>query len=455
MSAGIFVDCDVMESRVAIIEDDRIAEIHIERVGESSIRGQIRRGRVKHISSDLQAATIDTGNGQNLFLRSADARVLGTADVQGKVPIAKLVTRGQMVLVQATRPGMDGKQSRCTADIALYGRYVTVHPMRHGLETGKGGDDAALITALTEIASEARITLRPAARNVSALTVQTEADRLLSDWREIQSSGKAAPGLVRRAQNLFERALTALSGPDPDVIMTPDRSTLAELKQLAAVVAPDLSDRIELTEKGRSIDLDAEIEAALGTGAKFDGGRLSIEVTRAMTVIDVDGQGTPIRANLAAIPEIARQLRLRRIGGPIAIDFVTMSKAQDRKLVESALRQALQKSVAQADVGGIDRFGIATLVLRRDGAALADDVAEHRPMAVRLSATAQLAKVLRRATLELSSVGPLPIVIELSDKLASAAPADLADQLAGRLNRPLKVRFGQRDVDDMVLSRER
>jgi ribonuclease G len=455
MIISLFIDTDVLETRVAVIEDEQIMEIHIERKGESAIRGQVRRGRVTHISNDLQAATVDVGDGHSLFLRAADARVLGPADSQGKIPIGKLVTRGQNILVQPTRPGMDGKQGRCTADVALFGRYVTLHPMRQGLEAGKVEVDAVLSDELGQLADAVRVTLRPAARMVDAATIKTEAERLLADWQKMVDAVKGMPQLLRPAQDLISRGLTALAGPDPDVILTGDRGILAKLKILAAQIAPDLKDRIALTEPRRSVDLDEEVETSLGVVAAFEGGRLSIEPTRAMTVIDIDGQGQPTKVNLAAVPEIARQLRLRRIGGPVAIDFVTMSKAQDRKRIETALRQALARSVAQADVGSIDRFGIATLVLRRDGASLADDMTGQHPVAASLTSVAQLARVLRRAAFELSSVGPLPIVVELSDKLKSVAPADLAEQLSTTLNRPLKVSFGPRAVDDMALSRER
>lgn len=455
MNVSLFVDRGVLEDRVAVIEDQRIVEIYIESAGEQPLRGQIRRGRVKHVSGDLQAATIDVGGGLLLFLRAADARVLGPDDAQGKVPIAKLLTRGQTLLVQPTRPELDGKQGRCTADIALYGRYVTLHPLRRGLETGKGAADDTVAAGLEDLAEHTRISLRPAARNASPALVREEAERLLAEWRDVAAQQKGPPATLRASQTLFERALTALAGPDPEVILAPDRASLAELKKCAGRIAPDLKDRIELTEPRRSVDLDDEIEAALGIDVAFAGGRLSIERTRAMTVIDIDGPGAPAKVNLAAVPEIARQLRLRRVGGPVAIDFITMGKAQDRKRVETALRQALQKSVSQADVGSIDRFGIATLVLRRDGRSLAGEVAEPDASHVTLQPLARLARVLRRASVELSDVGPLPVVIELSDSLRPVAPKDLAERLSAKMGRPLKIGFGPRAVDDYALSRER
>ena len=179
MSTSLYIDRGVLETRVAIIEDERIAEIHIERAGASPLQGQIRRGRIKHISNDLQAATVDVGEGHSLFLRATDARVLAGEDVQGKVPIAKLVTRGQTVLVQPTRPGLDGKQGRCSADVALFGRYVTLHPLRRGFEAGKFGTEAGLTDALAGLADEVRITLRPAARLAEPALVKAEVERLI------------------------------------------------------------------------------------------------------------------------------------------------------------------------------------------------------------------------------------------------------------------------------------
>lgn len=452
MSVSLFIDRGPLENRVALIEDERIAEIHVERVGEPSLQGQIRRARVTNISHDLQAATLDSGEGLSLFLRAADARVLAPEGAEGKLPIGKLVQRGQSLFVQVGRVTGDGKQTRCSADIALRGRYVILHPLRRGLEPDRGGDEDA---ALAELATEARIVRRPAANRTSAEDVAAEAARLLEQWRGIESGTGGKPGQLAPAPDMLDRALLDFAGAEPETIMVPDRETLALLRTRAKTVAPDLDDRIERTDPQRSLDLDDEIDRALSPEVPFKGGRLTIEPTRAMTVIDIDGQGQPVQVNLAAAEEIARQLRLRRIGGPVAIDFITMGKAPDRKRVETAFRKALKRDPEQTDFGTIDRFGIATMVRRHGGLSLADELSDRQAATPGLKPEAMLARMLRRAALELAGIGPLPITIELSDQLEAAAPADLTERLAAALNRPLQIRFRPGGVDDLKLSRER
>lgn len=452
MSVSLFIDRGPLENRVALIEDERIAEIHVERVGEPPLQGQIRRARVTHISHDLQAAALDAGDGLSLFLRAADARVLAPEGAEGKLPIGKLVQRGQNLLIQVGRAAGDGKQTRCSADITLRGRYVILHPLRRGLEPEQGD---GYNSALAELADEARIVRRPAAARAAAEDVAAEAARLLERWRGIGTGTGGKPGLLAPAPDLLDRALLDFAGSEPETIMVPDRETLALLRTRAKTVAPDLDGRIERTDPQRSLDLDEEIDRALSPEAAFKGGRLTIETTRAMTVIDIDGQGQPVQVNLAAAEEISRQLRLRRIGGPVAIDFITMGKAPDRKRVETAFRKALRRDPEQTDFGAIDRFGIATMVRRHSGLSLADELADRQVAAPGLRPEAMLARMLRRAALELAGVGPLPVVIELSDKLESCAPADLAERLTAALNRPLQIRFRPGGVDDLKLSRER
>lgn len=452
MTISLFIDRGPLEHRLAVIENDRIAEVHVHRIGAPGTQGQIRRARVTHVSHDLQAATVDAGDGLSLFLRAADARTLAPEST-GKIPIGKLVSRGQNLLVQVGRAQTEGKQDRCSTDIALRGRYLVLHPSRTGLDVPRGVD-ADNLSGLRTMAEQAHISVRPAARQVEADALVAEAARLLADW-ESMPDGHGKPGLLSPAPDLVDRALIDFAGPDPEAIMVPDRETRAALVNRAKIIAPDLAGRILLTETQRSLDLDDEIEGALQPEVPFSGGQLIIEETRAMTVIDIDGSGQPAKLNMAAIPEIARQVRLRQIGGAIAIDFVTMGKSQDRKRVETALRQAFQHDPEQADVGGLDRFGIATMVRRSNGPSLMQRNAVAAGAQPQFSAAAQLARALRRVVQDLASVGPLPITIELSDQLQSAAPADLAQRLSSALNRPLSIRFGPRAVDDIGLQRER
>lgn len=462
MDRGLFVDRGPLETRVALIEQSRIAEIHIEESNDGPGRpGEIRLGRVSHIAGELQAATVDAGDGLQLFLRAADARVLAPDDAGAKrLPIGKLVRRGQNLVVQTGREGLDGKQGRASADISLHGRYLSFSPLRAGLDFPKAVADVDLRVELGGLLGEhvqsGRVLVHPAASRVGAEIVLGELKRLQAEWAEIEAAQAKQPGLLRAAPDLIDQAFQRLAGPAPDAILTPDRGLLAELKQRARAIAPDLADRVELCEASRSLDLDEEIDAALAPEVPLSGGgRLTIETTRAMTVVDVDAPGDPVKADLAAARELARQLRLRRIGGVVAVDFISLRGAPDRKRVEKALRQAFQRDPAQVEVGSIDRFGVATLTRGRDAAPLAAQLCRLEPARLQLRPEAALARVLRRVAAELADIGPVPVALTLSADLREAVESCFPDGLQAALGRPVRVDHDARAVDDFRLSRER
>ncbi|ANK81523.1 MAG: hypothetical protein TEF_12525 [Rhizobiales bacterium NRL2] len=462
MDRGLFIDRGPLETRVALIEQSRIAEIHIESAEPGPGRpGEIRKGRVTHVSGELQAATVDAGEGLSLFVRAADARVLAADDAGArKLSIAKLVRRGQDLLVQTGREGLDGKQGRASADIALHGRYLSFHPLREGLDFPKAvaGLDLreTLGAALTDAGGAGRILVHPAASQVEIDVVLAELRRLRAEWVQIEAARTKGPALVLPAPDLIEQAFIRLAGPSPEAILTPDRGLLAELRQRAKALAPDLADRIELCEASRSLELDDEIDAALAPEVVLPGGgRLTIETTRAMTTVDVDAPGDPVKANLAAARELARQLRLRRIGGVVAVDFISLRGAPERKKVEKALRQAFQRDPAQVEIGGIDRFSILTLTRSRDAAALLTQLCETAPARQHLRPEAALARVLRRIEAELAGVGPVPVALTLSAELRPVVGSRLAGGLDGLLGRPVRLGYDALAVDEFRLSRER
>lgn len=462
MDRGLFIDRGPLETRVALIEQSRIAEIHVESTEAApGCPGEIRRGRVTHVSGELQAATVDTGGGLSLFVRAADARVLAPEGAGAKkLPIAKLVRRGQDLLVQTGREGLDGKQGRASADIALHGRYLSFHPLREGLDFPKAAADTdlreTLGAALADAGGGGRILVHPAASQVEAEVVLAELRRLQAEWAEIEAARPKGPALLRPAPDLIAQAFVRLAGPVPEAILTPDRGLLAELRQRAKALAPDLADRIERCEASRSLELDDEIDAALAAEVALPGGgRLTIETTRAMTTVDVDAPGDPVKANLAAARELARQLRLRRIGGVVAVDFISLRSAPERRKVEKALRQAFQRDPAQVEIGGIDRFSILTLTRSRDAAPLMAQLCESAPSRRHLRPEAALARVLRRIEAELAGVGPVPMALTLSRDLAAVVEARLPGGLDRHLGRPVRLGYDALAVDEFRLSRER
>lgn len=465
MKQGIYIDRGLGETRIALVERGRVAEIHVERARAPRRTGAVWLGRVVQLMPELQAASIDIGMAEPGFLRAADARALVGPDAPPKIGIAKLLKRGQVVLVQAGRPAVDDKAMRLTADIALLGRTVTLHPLLQGVEAPRRVGDETQRHDLKELVAATlgtmRGVLRPAASRVTPEQIVAELSRLKAEWDGIAAAAQTAraPALLRPAADPLARALVELAPPSAELVGAGDRGLAADLHRLAGELAPDLVERIALAPASQGIELDQTIDAALSPEvALTGGGRLWIETTRAMTVIDVDGgaaNGSPVDINMRAVAEIAHQLRLRRLGGPVAIDFISMRAGNERKRVETALRRAFERDPAMIDVGQVDRFSIATLIRGRQEPSLADDLVSPPVAETAFLPDVALERVLRRASAELDGVGPVPVRLTLSTVHAAMLNGAGATDLSERMGRSVEVTFDTRRADSFRLERLR
>ncbi len=463
MKQGLFIDRGPFETRVALIERERVAEIHVELTDEPPVAGAVWRGRVTDLMPELQAAAVDLGHGITGFLRAADARVLDGSATDKRVPLKKLLRRGQTVLVQAVRGAADGKQVRLSADIALHGRYVSLYPVRQGTEVPKriGDPDQreTLLDMFAALGPSGRLVARPAAARVDPDLVRADATRLMAEWEQINDADGAVPSRRRDAPDLLQRALTELAPPAPETIAVSDRSLSADLRPLAKRLAPDLVERISLAPPGQGLELDQALDEALARDVALPGGgRIVIEVTTALTAIDVDSggaRGTPVDHNMRAIPEIAHHIRLRRIGGPVVIDFISMRAGNERKRVEAALRRAFERDPVMVDVGQVDRFSLATLVRGRGDAGLARQLQHQIHEKPRMREAVAAARVLRKAAAELEGVGLLPVTLSLSLELQPVMDADAVARASAFLARPVSFVFDARDIDSFAIARKR
>ncbi|MDF1737379.1 MAG: ribonuclease E/G [Minwuia sp.] len=463
MKQGLFIDRGPFETRVALIERERVVEIHVEPTDQPPVAGAIWRGRVTDLMPELQAAAVDLGQGVTGFLRAADARVLDGSTTDKRVPLKKLLRRGQSVLVQAVRGANAGKQVRLSADIALHGRYVSLYPQREGTEVPKriGDPDqrASLQEMFAALDSSARLVARPAAARVEPDLVRADATRLIAEWTAIDGLDGPVPDRLRDAPGLLHRALTELAPPAPEAIAVSDRSLSADLHPVATRIAPDLVELVSLAPSGQGLELDQVLDEALAQEVRLPGGgRIIIEATTALTAIDVDSagaRGTPVDHNMRAIPEIAHQIRLRRIGGPVVIDFISMRAGNERKRVEAALRRAFERDPVMVDIGQIDRFSLATLVRGRGEKGLAQQLLVRTSLQHRLRDTAAAARVLRQAAAELDGVGLLPVTLTLSEQLRTVMDADATARASAFLGRPVSFVFEARDIGSFAISRQR
>jgi Rne/Rng family ribonuclease len=395
-----FLEFSPGETRAALVDRrERLVELHVERMGEEEIVGSIHLGRVTRVEKGIGAAFVEFGDDQPGFL--------------GK---AKDVTEGQAAIVQVIRPAVDGKGAVLTVNPVLPGRYLSLDANRPGVHWRHGkreGDRAELAALLEEIApADCGILPGPLAAGVDEPVLRAEVDRLAGEWKEIAEAAAQAkpPTQLRRAPGLLDRILREAGGP---VVMDDPRQFNAAMS-MAKRHMPDLAGNLDLFKGDiplfEETGVEEQLEDALRPRVELPGGAsLVIEGTEALTSIDVNmgGSGGRMRpddairrANETAAMEVARQIRLRNIGGLIVVDFISMKNKAHRKQLVELLRREMRADPVRHDILGMTPGGLVEITRQRVGEPLAQLFLRPRqpapqglPMAV---ACAALREALRR-----------------------------------------------------------
>ena len=355
------------ETRAALMDGrGRLLDVQLERLGDSEIVGSIHLGRVTRVEKGIGAAFVEFGDAQPGFL--------------GK---AKNVTEGQSLIVQVIRAAGDGKGAVLTVNPLLPGRYLSLEAMRPGIHWPRGkweGDREDLAALLEEIAPEGSgLVPAPLAAEAEPDILKAEAGRLAARWNEIREKAAAAkpPAMLRPAPALIDRIMHEARGP---VIMDDPRNFLA-IKTAADRDMPDLAATLDLYKGETPLFEESgaaeQLEEALGARVEMTGGAsLVIEETVALTAIDVNMGGSGGRmqsdnairnTNDAAAREVARQIRLRNIGGLIVVDFISMKNKAHRKLLVELLRREMRNDPVHNDVLGMTPAGLVEITRQRTG----------------------------------------------------------------------------------------
>jgi ribonuclease G len=386
VSTELVIDRSPFGLEAALLEDGRLVQVDLLDEPDENPRGQIRLGRVRRVDRDLDAAFVDCGLGADAHLGARSARFLAGAGRD--VPIERVLGEGQGVLLQVRRGPGDGKGAQVTADIALAGMYLVLRPRRR---------DVALSTRLARTPGAAQqraraqrlfadtgVMLRRGALQASDAELLAELARLQDRWRQIEArAGAATPPARVHAVDPLQRLLLDQLSPGLERILVGDQATLVRARTWLAEWQPALADRlVSLPDPLEAIGAAAQIEEALQPRVPLaGGGSLIIEATAALTAIDVNGGGRrALEANLAAVPEIARQLRLRRIGGTIVVDFVDLPTRSARARLLEALRAALADDPEPVQVFPMTRFGLIEISRRRGGPSLAEMLGRACPL---------------------------------------------------------------------------
>jgi ribonuclease G len=391
VSIEILVNVAPRETRAAIVETGVLQEIYVERTSRRGLVSNLYKGRVSRVLPGMQAAFVDIGLERTAFLHVADIANAPTDDtvVLPQVDdIRRLVSPGDDILVQVIKDPLGTKGARLTTFIALPSRYVVYLPRGEGIGVSARIEDEAerqrlkeAVSELIEPGIEGGYILRTAAQGVSAESLREDIAYLEKLWRHVRVRALETPpgSIVHADLPLPLRVLRDELSRGVSRVLVDSPRDQAEMIAFAANFMPDAATRIELYAGPRPIfdlhGIEEEIAKALERKVTLkSGGHLVIDQTEAMTTIDVNTgayvghrnlEETIFRTNLEAAVSIARQLRLRNLGGIIIIDFIDMRDEAHRRQVLAALERALSGDRAQTHIVSLSPLGLVEMTRKR------------------------------------------------------------------------------------------
>ncbi|MCX5896088.1 MAG: Rne/Rng family ribonuclease [Proteobacteria bacterium] len=411
MGSELIINVTSLETRVALLENGILAELHIERESDKGITGNIYKGKVSRVLPGMQAAFVDIGLSRSAFLYVVDvyrddkefaSMINGAPDApanleltqeQGDIeksrispPIEDLLTEGQEVIVQVVKEPIGSKGSRISSHISLPGRYIVYMPMVNHIGISRRIEDEDERNRLKEIVkgikpADAGLIIRTASEGSNEEELSMDMDFLFRVWENIQKRSVNAPvtSLIHEDLSISLRAIRDLYSKDVERVIVDSRSTYDSIIEFIETYMPQLKYSVEYYDREEPIfdayGVEVEISRALGKRIWLkSGGYIVIEETEALVAIDVNtgrfvGKGNPedtiFKTNLEALKEIAYQIRLRNLGGIIIIDFIDMEKESDREKILQAFREALSKDRAKSNILSISELGLIEMTRKR------------------------------------------------------------------------------------------
>jgi ribonuclease G len=396
MAKEILVTVDMDETRAVVLEDGELVEIFVERPVHQRVVGNIYKGKVENVLPGMQAAFVDVGLDRNSFLYVDDA-LPGKAEVEGEtvgatapgrvLTIKEIVRPGQEILVQVAKEPIGTKGARVTRHITLPGRYLVLMPHVDYIGVSRRIEDDRERERLKQLASRVKpngagLIVRTVAEGADEEELGRDAAFLQRLWERISARSKTAPApsLLHRDLGLVHRVVRDWFDDTVDQFTIDSKEEHQRALEVLELHAPHLKDRLRLyTRTDQSLfdfhGLEMEIDKALKKRVWLkSGGYIVIDQTEALTAIDVNTgkfvgttnlADTVFKTNLEAAKEIARQLRLRDIGGIIIIDFIDMEIHEHRHKVIKTLEDELRRDRTRANVLGLTQLGLVEMTRKK------------------------------------------------------------------------------------------
>ena len=405
MSKEIIVNVATRETRVALIDSGKLAELHVER--EEQVAGSVYKCKVANVLPGMDAAFVDIGLDRNAFLYAGD--VLPEAgdefpeakkEPMRHVNIKDLLKVNQEVLVQVVKAPRGTKGARVSTRISLPGRYLVLMPDADNIGISRKIEDRQERDRLKKIADKIKtpgfgFIVRTEAEGKNDRDLRNDLDFLLRMWSQIQERGKTvqAPGIVHQDLSLIYKTIRDVFGSDVHKMFIDSPVDYQKARELVELISPRQKSRIVLYDEPEPIfehfSIENEIDRLLKRKVWLkSGGHITIDQTEALTTIDVNTgkfigstslSDTILKTNLESAAEIARQLRLRDIGGIIIIDFIDMSSSRDKNHVVSTLDKALKRDRTRTKISHISPLGLVEMTRKRTGETISEIVNEACP----------------------------------------------------------------------------
>ena len=411
MSSEILINVTPQESRIAVLENGILQEIMVERSSKQGIVGNIYKGKVCRVLPGMEAAFIDIGQEKAAFLHASDLRFpadkLFNSDTTEEIvvpPITKLLYAGKQVLVQVIKDPMGTKGARLTMHVTIPSRYVVLMPDTDTIGVSSKIEDEDERARLKSLVEKVRndINQNDTGENIDqeegnqnyGYIVRTAAEGCNEDaikadilflnklWKKVNNVSDSASNtgeLIYSDLPLVQRALRDIVAEEIGNVQVDSRSTFNSLSEFSNTFIPELANKIEHYSGERPIfdihGVEEEIQKSLKRKVQLkSGGYLIIDQTEAMTTIDVNTGGfvghrnleeTIFKTNLEAAQTLARQLRLRNLGGIIILDFIDMQEEDHKEQVLAALDKALERDHAKTSVTQLSSLGLVEMTRKR------------------------------------------------------------------------------------------
>ncbi len=405
----ILINWTPQETRVALIENGAVQDLHIERALERGLVGNVYLGKVARVLPGMQSAFIDVGLERAAFLHVADlhggSHHNPKHDVAVQVPIERQVFEGQTLMVQVIKDPIGSKGARLSTQVSIAGRMLVFLPQdtHIGISQKIGSAEAReqlrsrmqTLTATTDGSSPGGFILRTNAEDATDAELSDDIAYLRKAWAAIRSQGLAKPpgALLHEDLNLAERVLRDMVNDKTQTIRIDSKLQYDDLKAFGEAFAPSSAAKLELYKGERPIfdlfGIEEEIARALARRVDLkSGGYLIIDQTEALTTVDVNTGGfvgarnfddTIFKTNLEAAGAIARQLRLRNLGGIIIVDFIDMVRDEHRSSVLHEFRKQLARDRTKVSVSGFSQLGLVEMTRKRTRESLAHMLCQPCP----------------------------------------------------------------------------